>query len=103
MGWIESPAYFCAASETARDAAQNYAETPLGSIPVHPFIKETQTSPSFQRLPPTDTTWPTDPLAYLIEVYMDNFIGLAQARSAEHLNHLATAVMTGIHDVSPPQ
>jgi hypothetical protein len=26
MGWVESPPYFCAASETARDVATNYAE-----------------------------------------------------------------------------
>ena len=24
MGWVESPAYFCAASETGRDVAQQY-------------------------------------------------------------------------------
>ena len=102
MGWIESPAYFCAASETARDVAETYADTPLGSIPVHPFIADTQISPSFMILPPTDTTRQADPWTYMIEVYMDDFIGLARARSAEHLNHLATAVMTGIHDVFPP-
>ena len=29
MGWVESPPFFCAASETARDVAQDYCETKL--------------------------------------------------------------------------
>ena len=32
MGWIESPPYFCAASETGRDVAAQYVETPIGSL-----------------------------------------------------------------------
>ena len=32
MGWIESPPYFCAASETARDVAAQYIETAEGSL-----------------------------------------------------------------------
>ena len=35
MGWIESPPYFCAASETARDVAAQYAELPLNELPPH--------------------------------------------------------------------
>ena len=38
MGWIESPPYFCAASETGRDVAQQYAEAPVGSLENHKFI-----------------------------------------------------------------
>jgi hypothetical protein len=37
MGWCDSPAYFCAASETARDVADQLAETPTGSLPAHPL------------------------------------------------------------------
>jgi hypothetical protein len=37
MGWVESAPYFCAASETARDAAADYIETQLGSLPPHKF------------------------------------------------------------------
>jgi hypothetical protein len=36
MGWIESPPFFCAASETGRDVAVEYLETPMGSLPEHP-------------------------------------------------------------------
>ena len=38
---------------------------------------------------------------YLIEVYMDNYISLAIATAKDQLNRVATAVMTGIHDVFP--
>ena len=38
---------------------------------------------------------------YLIEVYMDNYISLAIAMAKDQLNRVATAVMTGIHDVFP--
>ncbi len=39
MGWVESPPYFCAASETARDIATEYTNMPLGSLPTHKFAK----------------------------------------------------------------
>ena len=37
MGWVLSPPFFCAASETARDVAASYAAEPLGSLPQHPL------------------------------------------------------------------
>jgi hypothetical protein len=41
MGWIESPPYFCAATETARDIANEYTDMPVGSLPEHKFINYT--------------------------------------------------------------
>ena len=99
MGWIESPPYFCAASETARDVATQYAETPMGSLHEHKFLALTQTNNAFGNLPPTseDTN-----LKYIMEVYMDDYITAAVATEQRHLNHLANATMYGIHDVFPP-
>ncbi len=37
MGWCDSPAYFCAASETGRDVAEELAAKPTGSLPEHPL------------------------------------------------------------------
>ena len=51
MGWVESPAYFCAASETGRDVASRYAEMKLGSLPPHKFTELTQTHDDFKALP----------------------------------------------------
>jgi hypothetical protein len=39
MGWVESPPYFCAASETARDVATQYLESKLGTLEKHKFEK----------------------------------------------------------------
>jgi hypothetical protein len=38
MGWVESPPYFCAATETTRDIAWDYNNTPIGSITPHKFV-----------------------------------------------------------------
>ena len=35
MGWAESPAYFCSASETARDVSETLLHLPIGSFPAH--------------------------------------------------------------------
>ena len=40
-------------------------------------------------------------LKYFIDVYVDDFIPMAIATSQEQLEHVATAVMTGVHDVFP--
>ncbi len=37
MGWVESPPFFCAASEMARDVAHDYSEAKIGTLPPHKF------------------------------------------------------------------
>ncbi len=98
MGWVESPPYFCAASETARDVAEQYAETRVGSLPTHKFISHAMAGQDVESLPETGGN---GPLQYFIDVYVDDFIPMAIATSKEQLEHVATAVMTGIHDVFP--
>ena len=78
MGWIESPPYFCAASETGRDVAQRYAETTVGSLQEHKFISYTQTGEKYQALPDEVDN---NNFRYLIEVFVDDYILLAMARS----------------------
>jgi hypothetical protein len=99
MGWIESPSYFCAASETARDVAATYAEMPLGSLKDHKFLHYTTTQRAYQDLPPTGT--PTSVLRYFSEVFVDDFINGAIADNKSHLDHLSNATMHGVHDVFP--
>jgi hypothetical protein len=101
MGWIESPPYFCAASETARDVATMYAEQPLDANAQHPALPHTQTHADYKTLPTARA--PTDePIRYLMEVYMDDFIDLVIPVCQHDLDHIAVATMTGIHDVFPP-
>lgn len=99
MGWCDSPAFFCAASETGRDVAEDLADMPTGSLPAHPLEK-----------------WLIDPLQWteetvedksadflrLMEVYIDDFIQLAQTTDPDKLLHLSRAILHGIHSVFPP-
>ena len=41
MGWAESPPFFCAASETARDVAETYTSERVGTLPAHPLEEGT--------------------------------------------------------------
>ena len=100
MGWIESPAYFCAASETARDVAQTYTNAKLDTLPNHKFLPLTQQNSTFHALPAeTDATT----FNYIIEVFMDDFIGAVIPVAQSQLNHVANSIMHGIHDVFPPE
>jgi len=98
MGWVESPPYFLAASETGRDVAQQYAEAPVGSLDNHKFISHSLQGEDYNSFQ-ANTRF--DKLSYLIDVYMDDYISMVIPRTQEDLRHVANAVMTGIHDVFP--
>jgi hypothetical protein len=98
MGWVESPPNFCAASETARDVATQYTETPVGSLKDHKFIDYAMSGKQVQELPETVDD---NGFRYLEEVYVDDFMALAIALSKEQVRHVANALLTGIHDVFP--
>jgi hypothetical protein len=53
MGWVESPPYFCAAMEIARDIALDYSNTPIGSITPHKFVNYVRGDNNFKALPAT--------------------------------------------------
>ena len=98
MGWIESPPYFCTASETARDVAEQYLQQPLDALPTHKFLDRTLQHRDIEALPESNDT----PLRFVLEVYMDDYIGLAIPTSLQQLRHFSNAVMFGIHDIFPP-
>ena len=99
MGWIESPPYFCAASETARDVAAQYIEHPVGQLPEHKF--GCHTTPAVAELAQVQGGGDRDHFKYILEVYVDDFMSLVIPTSPEQLKHVANAVMKGIHDVFP--
>jgi len=101
MGWVESPPYFCAASETARDISMEYANTKVGSLPTHKFTHYTQGDEEANLLPPEDTRHQDQGLRYGVEVYVDDFMSIVIPTSKAQLDHVATAIMTGIHDIFP--
>ena len=100
MGFIDSGGFFGVASETARDVSQVYAQAPMGSLPPHKFEKYTKTHKDYLALP--ESTSNDDSLHFSLEVYVDDFIGAAAARSRRQLDHVGRANLHGIHDVFPP-
>ena len=99
MGWIESPPYFCTVLETGWDAAKNYIDTPVGSLGPHKFVKLKEVNPEFAELPKIEIS--EDPFNYMLEVYIENCIELSIPRIRYQIHHVANAVMTGIHDMTP--
>ena len=98
MGWVESPPYFCTATETARDIATEYTDMPVGAIAEHKFSRYTVDGDSYSDLPEDHDG---QPFRTMIEVYVDDFMSLVIPISKSQLRHTADAVMTGIHDVFP--
>ncbi len=100
MGWVESPPYFCAATEAIRDIATEYINTPVASLPHHKFTKCVIGNRDFNAL--LEFTEQSPGFVYMVEVYIYNFMSLVIPVLKAQLCHVATAVMSGIHDVSPP-
>ena len=96
MGWCESPPFFCAGSETARDVITRILDDP--SLPEHRFekimldnIKEDQASTKQHT---------NDATAF--EVFVDDFISGTNKLDKEHLIKLSRAMINGIHSIFPP-
>ena len=99
MGWVESPPYFCTATETARDIASDYCDTPIGSLPPHKFDKHLEGDKDYNELPlKVDGK---EPCRYGLEVYVNNFMSIVIPTSMEQLTHVGRAIMARIHDVFP--
>ena len=103
MGWSKSPSYFCAATETARDIADDYVRQELGTL-LHQKFEE-RTLPSAKEMKSMvdsagaasynnayatsgivldQTQWTTDQVGTflsLIDVFVDDFINLAKKRA----------------------
>ena len=98
MGWVESPPYFCTATETARDITTEYTNMPVGAIPEHKFSRYTVDGESYADRPEDHEG---QPFWTMIEVYVDDFMSLVIPISKSQLQHTAAAVITGIHDDFP--
>jgi hypothetical protein len=97
MGWAESPPFFCTASETAQDVAQDYCKTKVGTLPPHKFTNYVIGHQAHNGLPEWDETGRA--FRYMLKVYVDDFISLVIPTSCKQLRHVSTGTMTGIHDV----
>jgi hypothetical protein len=101
MGWCESPPFFCAVSETGRDVIQGLLQQkqPLPEHPMEHYVcgqdtprHTTSTSKSQHQFKPAD----------LVEVYVDDFIGVTNNMEPQHLQHFGRAMLHGIHSLFPP-
>jgi hypothetical protein len=89
MSWVESPPYFCTATEAAQDIATEFIKIPVTSLPQHKFTKYVISNQNYDALPhSTETTWF---FFYMVEVYVDQFMSLVIPVSKEHLRHVMTA------------
>jgi hypothetical protein len=100
MGWVESPPYFCAATETIHDVMMEYIKTKISLLPSHKFEHYAVDSPNYTDLP--ETAIESKGFGYMVEVYVNDFMSLVIPVSWEKLRHVANAIMHGIHDVFPP-
>ncbi len=71
MGWVESPPYFCVATETVRDIAMEYINTPVVSLSQHKFTKYVIGNQDFKALP--ESTEQSTGFVCMMEVYVDHF------------------------------
>ncbi len=74
MGWVETPPYFSAATETALDVAADYCNIPIGNLPCHKFTKHVAGDKAFDKLPATSTL--SNACLYALEVYVDDFMSI---------------------------
>jgi len=98
MGWMESPPLFCMASETVHDMIQEFveeekefAEHPLEALCIPEDISKVTVEDN-----------EIEEVLCLMEVYMDDFVGLAQVLTPEQLIQFTRAVLHGIHTIFPP-
>jgi len=109
MGWKYSPAYFCAASETARDVAATLLQQP--ELPPHPLEDISMSGDDIALLQqlqnpnlwsPNELPQHLDDLNHLLEVYVDDFAGAVQSTNPQVLLHHSRALLHGIHSIFPP-
>ena len=98
IGWVESLNVFCAASETARNTAEKLLK--IKSLPPHPL--EYHMLPS--NLECTNETQKyknitTEKLLNLMEVYVDGFIAIFQAKSIHDLRHASPNLLHDIDNI----
>ena len=109
MGWKFSPPYFCAATETARDVAEDLKTKP--TLPPHPLEHATMSVDDALLLHQLQhpSNWTSEELPEriknlnaLLEVYVDDFAGAVQCTNPDVLLHHSRALLHAIHSIFPP-
>jgi hypothetical protein len=74
MGWVKSPPYFCAATETSCNIAMKYCKTEIGTLPIHKFDDLVSGNDAVGELPDTPAT--NKLMQYLIKIYVKDFMAI---------------------------
>ena len=105
MGWISSPPFFCAATETGRDVAERLRVMPC--LPEHPLEDKMIDVTILQRLG-SPQHWSKNTFAqrlhklfYLFEVYVDDYCALLQTTDEQMLRHHSRALLHAVHELFP--
>lgn len=88
------------ASEMGRDVMESLANEPEGSLAPHPLEHMMTSTEDFSAYPKIDIS--NDDWARLMEVYVDDFIQVAQTTDPDKLLHMSRAILHDIHSVFPP-
>jgi hypothetical protein len=83
MGWVESPPYFCTATEMARDVTTECTDMSVGTLPQHKFEKYVIGDANEDALPETSIC--NTGFVYMVEVYVDDFMSLVIPVSRDQL------------------
>ena len=96
MGWQESPAYFCTATETGRDVIHWLIQSDL-PMPKHPME---------QHILPERIAQPSNSTVarpWQVSVYVDNYImAVLSTVGIRFVKRMARATLYGIHSIFPP-
>ena len=96
MGWCESPPLFCTGSETARDVIATLNKN-VNVLPKHKFEEQMTTNSTILK----SQTISDMPNTTLMEVFVDDFIGLTNDSTSSNLQHLSRVMLHGIHSIFP--
>ncbi len=84
MGYIESRPYFCVASEMACNIAVDCIEIHIGSLPDHKFVGHSTQGKDFTAcIEHGSDNVGNDGFDYLVEMFVDNYVGLIITTSTE--------------------
>ena len=99
MGWCESPPFFCSGTETARDVIADLINNDT-ILPSHIFEQQMLQNITNNKIKKSPTTSPTT--TTLVEVFVDDFIGVTNDTGFENLQKISRAMIHGIHSIFPP-
>ena len=99
MGWSESPPFFCAATETARDVAARHLHTATLQPP-HP-MENIMMNIDWSTIPAHSAQPHNTKFLTLLEVYVDDFIALVHTTDPTHLRNVTRTLLHAIESVFP--